>query len=253
MAQQTNPFIKQLASSDRKLRTSALASLRSYLQSHSAPSSTPLTSLDLLKLWKALFYCLYMQDKPLHQQNLANDLADLTDVLSSNDEVVIAWLEAFWQTIAREWSGIDGLRMDKYLYLIRCYIRKGFEVCESKGWSNEEFLGRYFDVLKAVPLSARDTKIPDGLRYHVLDIYVDELEKVDGKHEAPIERVLEPVRSLGKNTVGKAVRRRAGECLADERLREWGVEIVDAKKKGTDDVVDEVEEEEEDAEFGGFD
>ncbi|TKA60958.1 hypothetical protein B0A55_11737, partial [Friedmanniomyces simplex] len=78
MAHQPNPFIKQLASSDRKLRTSALASLRQYLSSH---HSAPLSQLDLLKLWKALFYCLYMQDKPLHQQRLAQDLADLTDVL----------------------------------------------------------------------------------------------------------------------------------------------------------------------------
>ncbi|TKA67102.1 hypothetical protein B0A55_09627 [Friedmanniomyces simplex] len=239
MAHQSNPFIKQLASSDRKLRTSALASLRQYLSSH---HSAPLSQLDLLKLWKALFYCLYMQDKPLHQQRLAQDLADLTDVLllksGKNTEedggMLLGWFEAFWLTMAREWSGIDGLRMDKYLYLVRCYIRKGFEVCAAQqGWGSEGFLDSYLGVLRRGPLSPRDAKVPDGLRYHVLDIYVDELEKADAQHAAPIEVVLEPVRLLGRETVSKAVRKRVKEALEDERLREReGMEGMGVDGKG---------------------
>ncbi|KAK1062885.1 hypothetical protein LTR74_009967 [Friedmanniomyces endolithicus] len=283
MAPQSNPFIKQLASSDRKLRTSALASLRQYLSSHSHAHSAPLSQLDLLKLWKALFYCLYMQDKPLHQQRLAEDLAGLADVLAPSNKrgkggdegegeeggMLMGWFEAFWLTMAREWSGIDGLRMDKYLYLVRCYVRKGFEVCAAQGWESGGLLEEYLGVLGAGPLSPRDTKVPDGLRYHVLDIYVDELEKADVEHAAPIERVLEPVRALGRETVSKAVRKRVKDALGDDRLREWdgvqGMDIdgevdgaADTENGSTGDAIAAglnggSAEDDEDDEFGGFD
>ncbi|KAK0987312.1 hypothetical protein LTS01_009580 [Friedmanniomyces endolithicus] len=285
MAPQSNPFIKQLASSDRKLRTSALASLRQYLSSHSCAHSAPLTQLDLLKLWKALFYCLYMQDKPLHQQRLAGDLAGLADVLvpkrrneaeskgegveDGEGSMLIGWFEAFWLTMAREWSGIDGLRMDKYLYLVRCYVRKGFEVCAAQGWESGGLLKEYLGVLKGGPLSPRDAKVPDGLRYHVLDIFVDELEKADVEHAAPIERVLDPVRVLGRETVSKAVRKRVKDALGDDRLREWdGVQgmDIDGKVDGAADTENASAgdamaaginggsaEDDDDDEFGGFD
>ncbi|KAK0933846.1 hypothetical protein LTR29_014587 [Friedmanniomyces endolithicus] len=281
MAPQSNPFIKQLASSDRKLRTSALASLRQYLSSHSHAHSAPLSQLDLLKLWKALFYCLYMQDKPLHQQRLAEDLAGLVDVLvpkkshgaaaedveAREGGMLVGWFEAFWLTMAREWSGIDGLRMDKYLYLVRCYVRKGFEVCAAQGWESGGLLEGYLGVLETGPLSPRDVEVPDGLRYHVLDIYVDELEKADVEHAAPIEVVLEPVRNLGRGTVSKAVRKRVKDALEDDRLREWdGVQgmDIDGEVDGAADTengsggaidvaVGGVAAEDDEDEFGGFD
>lgn len=49
---QSSPFIKHLASSDKRTRDSALASLRAFLASRSE-----ISELDLLKLWKGLFYC----------------------------------------------------------------------------------------------------------------------------------------------------------------------------------------------------
>lgn len=49
-----------------------------------------------------------MSDRPRTQQRLAIDLAGLVDVLP--DENVVPFLEAFWNTMAREWNGIDVLR-----------------------------------------------------------------------------------------------------------------------------------------------
>jgi ribosomal RNA-processing protein 1 len=49
---QNSPFMRNLASSDKRTRDSALASLRAFLSSRSE-----ISELDLLKLWKGLFYC----------------------------------------------------------------------------------------------------------------------------------------------------------------------------------------------------
>lgn len=157
-----------------------------------------------------------MQDKPRNQQRLARDLADLVDVLRTKENV-LGFIEGFWKTIAREWSNIDALRMDKYLYLVRCYIGKGFQECAKKGWQ-DEFLDEYLSVLADTSLSIRDTKVPNGLRFHVIDIYADELEKADDMKKIPLNKVLMPLRKLGKETITKTVRTRVQEALNDQRL-----------------------------------
>jgi ribosomal RNA-processing protein 1 len=113
----SSPFIKQLASSgkrhtcdaqhpntlDRKIRDQALDTLRSFMQHR-----TSVDQAELLKLWKGLFYCMWMSDKPRTQQQLARDLANLVDIVPK--EAVVPFLQAFWRTMAREWMGIDVLR-----------------------------------------------------------------------------------------------------------------------------------------------
>ncbi|KAL1862703.1 hypothetical protein VTK73DRAFT_6680 [Phialemonium thermophilum] len=113
--QQNLPFIKNLASSDRKTRTSALTSLRAFLSARQ--NATALSPVDVLKLWKGLFYALWMCDRPIPQQALCSELADLINVLPP--EAVVPWLRGFWATMAREWVGIDVLRLDKFLLLVR--------------------------------------------------------------------------------------------------------------------------------------
>ena len=77
---------------------------------------------------------------------------------------------------------------------------------------------------KPAPLSPRDMKVADGIRYHVLDIWVDELVKVVADEKKVEEKVLEsimaPVRRLGDEGRTKIVRSRARDVLRDERLRE---------------------------------
>lgn len=78
-------------------------------------------------------------------------------------------------------------------------------------------------VLAAIPLSPADGKVPDGLRYHVLDVYVEELDRVDTPRcgGLPVGLLLEPLRRLERESPSKAVRRRAREALADERIQDW--------------------------------
>ena len=99
----SSPFLKKLAANDKRTRDQAVESLRTYLS-----SGRKFEPVELLKLWKGLFYCMWMSDRPLTQQRLAIDLAGLVDVL--RPEIVVPWLDAFWKTMAREWNGIDVLR-----------------------------------------------------------------------------------------------------------------------------------------------
>ncbi|KAI9373073.1 nucleolar protein,Nop52-domain-containing protein [Aspergillus egyptiacus] len=321
------PFVRELASSDKKIRDKATDSLALFLRSR-----TDLSLLELLKLWKGLFFCFYHSDRPLTQQALARNLSyNLVPSLPAS--TVHRFLRAFWITIGREFHSIDRLRLDKYLLLIRLYVGVAFQTFV-KGNSNNDTnttttqsavangdnkkrkmedsssakkrsksskksaskpenaqdaspdaatesspsegnketnwtdLQSYIDIIAEGPLNPlnfdpsqppADEKNgiipmphgPDGLRYHLLDIWIDELERVleidsetgKPKGEVPIEILLAPVEKLKKEGLHKPVRMRAEETLSDERLVQWGFR----ERKV---VAQESEESEE--EWGGF-
>lgn len=78
-------------------------------------------------------------------------------------------------------------------------------------------------VMRDTPLNVEDKRIPNGMRYHIIDIYVDEMEKVSREFEGeiPAEQLLAPLVSLQKESHTRAVKERAKEALEDERVREW--------------------------------
>jgi ribosomal RNA-processing protein 1 len=185
---------------------------------------------------------LWMQDKPMLQQRLSLSLATLPSALQPH--LVLPFLRAFWVTIAREWSQIEALRLDKYLYLIRQYVNASFQFLSKDGWKDTEAIEEYGRILNETALSPSDLKVPNGLRFHVLDVWVDELEKVDGEWEGRVdglERVMQPVERLAREGKLKVVKQAARECLEDERLKAW---------RGDKDEDEEMQDEEE--EWGGI-
>jgi ribosomal RNA-processing protein 1 len=111
--------------------------------------------------------------------------------------------------------------MDKYLYLVRQYLHVSFRYLAKAGWKDLEMIDEFMAVLSNTPLNVRDAKIPNGMRYHILDIYLDELEKVDDEDEVPAEKLLAPFMVLQKKSPTKTVRERAKSLLQDDRVRKW--------------------------------
>lgn len=195
-----------------------------------------------------------MCDRPIPQQNLCNELADLIYILPR--EAVVPWLRGFWSTMSREWTGIDVLRMEKFLLLVRRVVGASFRWMKgvegkkaSSGadapWDAERvdevlrLLGEWPFALDEEIKSDDEAdggrnqedqdalaprKIPVGLKLHVLDIWVDEAEKVglleedDEKSRKILKRIVEQVDTLEKRTISPAVRVRSKESLADDRL-----------------------------------
>ena len=165
---------------------------------------------------------MWMSDRPLTQQALANSLADLVSVVPSASK--IPFLRAFWQTMQREWTNIDVLRMEKFLLLTRRYLGATIKELKEGKWE-VGLVKEHLALLEEVPCEIEDPRIPNGMRFHVIDIYVDELERAgalekDGEEEGsvPLEMLLEPLRKLATSSPTKPVRKKAKEALADERL-----------------------------------
>ncbi|XP_045857777.1 ribosomal RNA processing protein 1 homolog B isoform X2 [Meles meles] len=89
------------------------------------------------------------------------------------------FLQTFWQTMNREWTGIDRLRLDKFYMLIRLVLRQSFEVLKRDGWE-ESRIKLFLDVLMKEILHP-ESQSPNGLKFHFIGIYLDELSKVGGR------------------------------------------------------------------------
>jgi ribosomal RNA-processing protein 1 len=169
---------------------------------------------------------MWMCDRPIPQQNLANDLTNL--LLTSVDRSgAAAWLRAFWSTMAKQWTGIDVLRMEKFLLLVRRVFGatlKWMEKQKFEGGAVDEMLG----VLGEWPLDPEGdmVKVPLGLRLHILDLWVDELERAkyleDNEENAAARgvarRLGDMVQAQTSKFPSKQVRKRAMESCTDERL-----------------------------------
>nr|XP_009677831.1 PREDICTED: ribosomal RNA processing protein 1 homolog B isoform X1 [Struthio camelus australis] len=133
---------------------------------------------ELLKIWKGLFYCMWMQDKPLLQEELANNISQLIHVIQ-NTEAQHLFIQTFWQTMNREWNGIDSLRLDKYYMLIRMILRQSFEVLKRNEW-DESLIEPFLQLLMKEVMDP-DSDAPSGIKFHFIDIYLEELSKVGAK------------------------------------------------------------------------
>ncbi len=93
-------------------------------------------------------------------------------------------------------------------------------------WKGEVVEGM-LGVWEEYPLNVKEIRIPNGMRFHVIDIFVDEIERiglleqvVEGqeRNTDALELLLEPLKKLAKGSPTKPVRIKATEALADERL-----------------------------------
>lgn len=112
--------------------------------------------------------------------------------------------------------------MDKFLFLVRGYLNATFQHLARIGWETTT-VEKNMAVLSSIPLSLTDKKVPNGLRYHAIDIYVDELDKADTPRSGilPLQVLLNPLNGVAADCPTKSVRTRAKDALADIRLQNW--------------------------------
>ncbi|KAM9254178.1 ribosomal RNA processing protein 1 homolog B isoform 1-T1 [Dugong dugon] len=171
-------FAQRLASNEKGIRDRAVKKLRQYISVKTQRETGGFSQEELLKIWKGLFYCMWVQDEPLLQEELANTISQLVHVVN-NSEAQHLFIQTFWQTMNREWKGIDRLRLDKYQTLIRLVLRQSFEVLKRNRWEERQ-IKPFLDVLMKEILHP-ESQCPKGVKFHFIDIYLEELSKVGGK------------------------------------------------------------------------
>lgn len=252
---ETSTLVKQLASNSRITRENALNSLKKYLITRNLKTNKQ-SQFD--KLWKGLYFAMWFSDKPRPQQILANELGELHLLyLNDSDDQLsyksfLKFSKSFWRVMCFEWYNIDHHRLDKFLLLVRRVLFNQLKFLKKNNW-NELLVDLYIEnVLKQLPLSG-DKKIYNGIPFHIIDIFIDEWEKLMFEsceedmisHEdkvaklmqsTPLSKFLKIFQDLAANLNNmKTLRKKIEEdILCDARLLKWGVVCKD---------IDEEEEE----------
>ncbi|KAG0177044.1 hypothetical protein DFQ29_005327 [Apophysomyces sp. BC1021] len=196
----------------------------------------------------------WMSDKPLVQQALANDLGSLVmDMPTAN---AVPFLGAFWEIHCKEWHGLDRIRLDKYYLLFRRIINFSFQLLASQEWE-EELVKEYTTMLLDGPLHPTDRTKPDAIRYHIMDLYFEELDKVldnlresssleeDAELDIPMDELERPLRVLAKDANYKVTRKRAQENLRqreEQDVTEEEEDVTEEEEDMTEDEEDVMEE-----------
>lgn len=153
---------RALADSERKVREASLASLQTWLRDNA--SAIAKSESDIDKLWKALFYCVWMTDKPLVIESVIKDVVNFADI--------IGWpfLNGLYQCIIREWPGIDRHRVDKFYALLSTALSKSASRILG-GKDDESFLQDIQTLTTLMSRIASETSFKEGkgVILHVVD------------------------------------------------------------------------------------
>lgn len=157
-------FAKALVNPDKNIRDATITNLRNVMS-----ESKSVSEEQMLKLWKALFYCMWLADMNPVQMELATNVAEMIKAFRKPKGALL-YIQMFFRTIVREWHHLDQYRLNKFYTLIRTMLHKAFEYIATKKWK-AEILEEFLIILESEVL----VKVPNGVRYHMSDIYLSEI------------------------------------------------------------------------------
>eukprot|EP00532_Pseudo-nitzschia_australis_P020261 CAMPEP_0168288798 /NCGR_PEP_ID=MMETSP0142_2-20121227/3653_1 /TAXON_ID=44445 /ORGANISM="Pseudo-nitzschia australis, Strain 10249 10 AB" /LENGTH=762 /DNA_ID=CAMNT_0008234979 /DNA_START=326 /DNA_END=2614 /DNA_ORIENTATION=+ len=149
------------------------------------------------------------------------------------------FVRTFFRTIRRDWGTMDKYRIDKFYTLIRLMMHEIYEYMSVRSWNYGIVLllnDAIFEEILKQP--------PNGLRYHLIDLCVEELAKVNAKAkvrltEATFLDVLEPFFGLcqtGRND--DTVQERIMDKIMDNFLENYCVVSDKALQEEEEDIDD---------------
>lgn len=214
-------FARALSDTEKEVRDASLESLRTWL----SENSKSLADTEIDRLWKALFYCVWMADKrPIITATIAC-IVDLTDIVGWN------FLHGLFRCLVREWFGIDKHRVDKYYELVNAALVKSTQRAVLAK-TDKEFLEETAVLLKMIDQTiwSRVPRAGLGVALHVLDVYCDSVmrpvvqraSKLSGNevHKVFDSLLEELYKKVGSSeghllAVGKRVQKRVLEGLVE--------------------------------------
>lgn len=227
-------LIKHLASCNASIRSQSLKLIQAWL----SESQTQLSEDEMKRLWKGLFYCLWHSDKAPAQGLLINRFSSL--LITLDPLLSLQYFGCFLVTLRREWTGIDHLRLDKFYLLIRRFVNGVFSLMRKYKW-DLEYLEKYVEVLEEKGLLANDKLLGNGVNYHVVSVFLDELKgfKVPLARKEVVQCLFKPFFSVMGRSLDKVLVGKVKSCVFDTLL-DRGRALLERKKNGVDEKDGEI-------------
>ena len=126
--------------------------------------------LEMLKLWKALYYCFWSSDQVPVQLELSRRLTKLIHVFPKKSNAKL-FLRMALRTLLREWPSLDQYRVNKFYDLITMLVSEALVLCVSSGQKKEKEIKGVLEILETEVL----TKVPNGVRFHVCQYFLQSI------------------------------------------------------------------------------
>merc|ERR1719309_793591 len=138
---------------------------------------------------------MWMSDKPLVQEQLADSIGKLILCFGHLDASYL-FIDCAFSTLTREWNGLDRLRIDKFMVLVRRLLRYSFALMKKNNWDPKVVsdVTEVFNKSVTSVDSKSKSYVSVSIRFHIADLYCEELAKVAGGSidHAVIQLCLEP-------------------------------------------------------------
>ncbi|KAG8187782.1 hypothetical protein JTE90_025820 [Oedothorax gibbosus] len=175
-------YCQQLASNQPNVREKALRKIGLWFATKSV-SKDGFDEEKLLKMWKGIFYYFWHCDKMLVQEEKADIISGFVHNFKSI-KFAFMFVDTFFQTMSREWHGIDRYRIEKFMMLIRRVLHQTYQLLKNHKW-DVKFILQFTKMMKKTVISPEATSAPFGLKIHISDIYMEELAKVGADELTP--------------------------------------------------------------------
>ncbi|KAF7459354.1 ribosomal RNA processing protein 1 B [Cryptosporidium felis] len=121
-------------------RRKGLDIINGYISKH----NSSITRLQILKIWKGLYYSMWLSDKVLIQREIAVNISQMQKKFEQK-ELWLLFIEEFYLMMRFRWDGMDYYRMDKFIFLQRTMLAESLEILGKKKFDNDLIEG-LFDV-----------------------------------------------------------------------------------------------------------
>jgi hypothetical protein len=135
------------------------------------------------------------------------------------------FVRTFFATVRREWGKMDKYRVDKFYTLMRLMMQQVYKYMAVRHW-NLGIIRLFNDALYEEILS----QTPNGLRYHLIDIALDELAAVHAEAPMPLTEAtfldcMEPFFAMAQTGAGghDVVQARVVENVLSKFLEKYSV------------------------------
>lgn len=143
--------------------------------------------------------------------------------------LVALYVRTFFRTVRREWPNMDKYRIDKFYTAIRYMMAQVYKYMAKRHW-NLGIIRLFNDTIFEEVLSPSGAyNLSNGLRYHLIDITLQELAKVNNDNdtlpltEATFLDCLEPFFALAQNVDDTTVHKRVMTNIMDRFLLRYSV------------------------------
>ncbi|PAA94690.1 hypothetical protein BOX15_Mlig003350g3, partial [Macrostomum lignano] len=154
---------KKLAASEEPVR------IKGFLGAKKLLSGAEAVSFDnMMLIMKGLHYMLWMQDQPIKHEDIVDMICSLLGAISSPKNK-LNFIKALFETEAREWSSIDFWRADKFMMLVRRFLKASLAFLQSNEWSSE-LVSQFVQILRDSVVNADFNQPSNGLKLHLADI-----------------------------------------------------------------------------------